>query len=737
MQNKRKVKPIFIILPIVVVLLALISIPVAKVSITKNQASAVKDSFVTFLETVKNKDSDGAAKALDDAYKKTDALDETLNNGFWKQARKIPFVNKELTVADELIEIVRGVEDNLLTPLVNTMKVYPLDTLKVGDGFNTKLMNVYLDFLEEKQPYLESILAKIENIDTDSFVGNFIGEKKDSIYRAVDAYHEASTLLPLLRAFIGDGSDRLYLLAAQNSAEIRASGGFPGSIGTICIKDGILTIGNFESVYYVLDDSISARSGLNSDDYIFGTWIDAPRDACFIPDFKKVGQVWAVAYQDYQQAHANENENSDASGYVYVDSGSNANVTATLNNRDEAIHENTVLKNNSHTVLNKYVLVGDPEGENDGGNEGGDTPVDPANDGDDKEKPNGDNTPENRDGTEGTNTDGTANSDDIDHLYDFEYGGIMYTGIYDYSSYDYSEDTEPYHVDGVISMTPAIIQMLLEHIGEVTLNDGTVLNGSNATRVLQHELYLKYYCLDTYTENSGYFSDALFAETAKAVMKEFVSNFEIGKFADYYELFKKGMDEHILNMWMADPKEQKIIEDVGVSGKLNDDPENPVAGVYFSLADASKLGWYVDIIPEVSEPVINEDKSRTYDVKITLNNMMSDEEKSKINWYIIGTYDGAIRSFIHCFAPAGGTISDVETSNGMYMLESVYHDLEVAYNLDVLIERGDPIEITYKITTAPGVETPLKVITTPTLTQYRLPEDYGPIEKEDNDDFLY
>ena len=223
-----------------------------------------------------------------------------------------------------------------------------------------------------------------------------------------------------------------------------------------------------------------------------------------------------------------------------------------------------------------------------------------------------------------------------------------------------------------------------------------------------------------------------FAETAKLVMKEFVSNFEIGKFADYFKLFKDGAEQHILNMWMADPEEQKIIEEAGVSGKLNDDPENPVAGVYFSLADASKLGWYVDIIPEVSEPVINEDNSRTYDVKITLNNIMSDEEQEKINWYIIGAYNGDIRSFIHCFAPAGGTITDVETSNGMYMLESVYHDLQVAYNLDVLIGRGDPIEITYKITTAPGVETPLKVVTTPTLTQYRLPEDYGPIGGEDD-----
>ncbi|MCQ2511912.1 MAG: DUF4012 domain-containing protein [Lachnospiraceae bacterium] len=720
MHKKKRIKPIFIILPIVIVLLALISIPIAKVSITKNQASNLKDSLIYFLDCVKNKDSEGAEKALADTREKTDTLNDTLNDGFWKTARKVSFVDRELDVADELLTIVYDVEDNLLSPLVEKMKKYPLTDLKVGDGFNTKLMNVYLDFLEEKQPYLEEILGKINSIDTDSFVGGFLGEKKDSIYKAVDAYHEASALLPFLRVFIGDGSDRLYLLAAQNSAEIRASGGFPGSIGTIKIKDGVLTIGDFASVYYVLDGSISYKSGLDSSDYIFGTWIDAPRDACFIPDFKKVGQVWAVAYQDYQLAHPEGNEEYYYDyDYFYDDSEEETVSDNTEAPEDEDVI-GEILSNKIDYVIDRTFLVGDPEvDEPDGEEPGGEEPG--------GEEPGGKEPGGKEPGAE---TDPEKEKNTGKTEYDFEYGGIMYTGIYDGVNYDYSTDEEPYHVDGVVSLTPAIIQMLLKDIGEVQLFDGTVLNGENATRILQHEIYIKYYCKDSFDDNSGYFADTLFAETAKKVMKEFVSNFEISKFADYYQLFKDGAEQKIINVWMSNPEEQKIVEEIGISGKLNDDPENPVAGVYFSLADASKLGWYVDIIPEISEPVINADNSRTYDVKITLNNMMSDEEQRKINWYIIGTYDGDIRSFIHCFAPAGGTITDVETSNGMYMLEDEYHGLQVAYNLDVLIGRGNPIEITYKITTAPGVETPLKVVTTPTLTQYRLPEDYGPITGE-------
>ena len=49
-----------------------------------------------------------------------------------------------------------------------------------------------------------------------------------------------------------DGSDKVYLLAAQNTAEIRAAGGFPGSIGTIRVEDGVMSIGDFNPVNDVL-----------------------------------------------------------------------------------------------------------------------------------------------------------------------------------------------------------------------------------------------------------------------------------------------------------------------------------------------------------------------------------------------------------------------------------------------------------------------------------------------------
>lgn len=53
------------------------------------------------------------------------------------------------------------------------------------------------------------------------------------------------------------------------------------------------------------------------------------------------------------------------------------------------------------------------------------------------------------------------------------------------------------------------------------------------------------------------------------------------------------------------------------------------------------------------------------------------------------------------------------------MTKTSYMGLDTAYNLGVLINPSSPITITYKVTTAAGVDAPLEVVSTPTLQNYR------------------
>lgn len=541
-------------------------------------ALQLKTELQGLVSCIKEKDYAGAEAARQNIDVITDGLNSTLDEPMMKMATKIPVAGKYVCSLHDVVDMVDITSHSIIKPAISVLAEYPMSDLKVDDGFNVNVISAYIHLLEDITPQVEELSAKLDGLNIPMGDSGKIAEYMDKFTPILEAYKDAEPYFPLLTSFLGDGDDRTYLLAAQNSAEIRASGGFPGSIGTIQIRDGVLRIGDFESVYNVLSEHTPNGGNVtDQEDELFGFWMNYPRDACYNPDFERVAHIWALAYE-----------------------------------------RNT----------------GEP-------------------------------------------------------------------------------------VDGVVSLTPMIIQDLLGYIGTITLSDGTELNGDNATRVLQNELYFKYLSEGKATPELGDMVDDLFAETAKTTMSMLVSDFSLGRIKDYFNIFLEGAENRTIMMWMADEEEQEYARIAGCSGGLNSDENNPKTGVYFSCSDPSKLGWYLNMDTNISEPTLNDDGTRTYDVTVSLSNAIDNYALRNGGGYILGNYDGAIKGFIHLFAPAGGTVSDFKASNGLHLYRDEYEGLELGYSLGVMVYTDSNITITYKVTTAPGVTTPLGVSSTPTLQKYR------------------
>ena len=546
-----------------------------------SEANTLKTDLKAVMTGVKERDVESAQNAtlkLDNTVRK---LDRTLSSPVWKAVSHAPFAGKYVKSVNTLVSVAEDASDNILKPALDVMDEYPLEGLKVGDGFSVSTINAYLNLLEDIEPRIESMTTKMQTVKLPLGKTEMLSEYTQMLTKLTAAYKENGEYLPLFRAFLGDGSDKLYLLAAQNSAEIRASGGFPGSMGTIRIEDGVLTIDDFKTVYDMISVNPPTEAHITDTEYLlFSGSLDYARDACYIPDFERVGEIWALAY---------ESKNDE-------------------------------------------------------------------------------------------------------------------------------------HIDGVISLTPVIIQKVLAYTGAVTLSDGTELNGDNATQMLQKDLYYKYLSSNSSYKisNANDYVDSLFAETAKIVMGKLVDDFDINRIADYSKIFTDGGKDRTILMWMEDETAESYVKAAGCSGALNDDSSNPEAGVFFSGANGSKLGWFVSLDTQIGDDVtINDDGSRTYDVTVTVSNDITRDDMYRAGNYIIGNYNGQVESYLHLFAPAGGTISDFETSNSMTMNMDEYHGLEVAYNVEFMLAPSNPVTVTYKVTTAPGVSTPLKIGQTPTLQSYR------------------
>lgn len=555
-------------------------------SMIRDKALSIKGELELALEDILQEDIPSARNRVNAVSAEINSLRKPLDQAVSLLKKASPSRAKKLEAAGALLDTADMALKEILIPAIDMMEAYPLSGLKVGEGFSTEMIGHYLDFAEAMVPKVEEVLDAVNSVDL-KFMEEELGEYLSYLElaeQAVAFFEEEPHLVPMLKAMIGAEADRLYVIAVQNPAEIRASGGFPGSVGTMRITDGVLIMEEFRSVTYMLSAATPKGIQITQEERVLFhhlSGIQTPRDADLCPDFERVGHIWALAYEEMHKEN----------------------------------------------------------------------------------------------------------------------------------------------VDGVISVTPHIVQRLLKVMDEeIELFDGTVMNGENALEVLLHDIYFKYFSTD-YTSGRYKTTDDLFAEAAKITMEKLTGNISAAQLLQYLPVAKQSVADRTLMVWMKDEQEQAFIKRIGWSGGLNQDPQKPEAGIYYNCVLSSKMGWYVLMDAQMGERVKNEDGSYTYPVTVTLANNATKEELKTAIKYITGGAGGYISSAAYFFAPAGGTVSDFEASNGQKIKIKTYNGYTLGFMDQFRLKPDTPITIKYNVTTAPGAEELLTFSKTPTAQDYY--EVYG------------
>lgn len=581
-KNRRKKRIVTSLIVVCSVLLVLLFAALQLTRGMRASVSALKTDAKTVISAVKAENADQAETALQRMAKHTEELQSSLDTPLWRLMRKIPGLRREAVSARRLAELTEQVNTRLLQPYMPLMREYPISSLKTEDGgTNAAMLRAYLDFLQAHMTDIREMHGQLEKINFGllGHVGK-LGATLDSAKTLLGDVIEAEDYFSLARTFLGDGEDRLYVFAAQNSSEIRASGGFPGSVGTIHIQNDVLRLGDFMPVNQVLQFHGSWEAQITgTENVIFAGWLNEPRDADYCPDFERVAQIWAIAYKD---------------------------------------------KNGER-------------------------------------------------------------------------------------------------VDGVLSSTPVIIQRLLSILGEIELSDGTVLNGENATKALEYDMYYRYFPAGSDRHEGNRMTDALFAETAEKTMEKLNGIKDPKHAGALLRLLRDGAADRTLMLWFTDEQEQELVRALGLDCGLNREPDKPEAGIYFSLSNPGRMGWFLDMDAEKQLLETREDGSRVYEITLRMANVITTEELNAGSSYITGVQiRGCVGGFLHLFAPAGGTISDIECSDTNVRFERQnYHELELQYYLGIRLYQDDVLTFRYTVTTAPGEQEDLRFSMTPTLQNYR------------------
>ena len=589
--RSRGRKRLYIIIGVVAVLLiALVAAAFAAVGSAKemkSQATQVLQDVKSIQTAIGENDYAAAAQSAQHASELTGSIAGELSSPLWMVASIIPVYGQDISGMRDLMTALDDAFDEGLVPLTKTLEANPPDSLISADRrINVAAVTQLLDAVQDAAPSMQKCADVAESLPEMHIeqLKSVVDPAKEKLTTINATFQKAAALAPVAGPVLGANGNRTYLIVAQNSAELRSSGGFPGSMGTLEIRDGEIILNDFSKVYDVLTDTNPSSVSITDEEYaLFGAAsMDCPRDAGIDPDFTRVASIWAASYEERNVAH----------------------------------------------------------------------------------------------------------------------------------------------LDGVISITPSVVQDILAIVGPVTLSDGTELTGSNATKVLQSDIYWKYLAEGADPDGTGgAVTDVLFAQAAHETFNKLFSNLNADTLIKFASCMAKDMEDRTVMFWLTDEGEQAILASLDCSGALNDDPMRPELGVFFSLWVGSKMGWYVDIDNQVLESKKNADGSYTYKMQTTFTDTVSSEEIASGGEYIIGDiYDyeyGILYPCLYIYAPAGGIISNLE-SNSSVAFEEARHDGLQAFKAWRTVLRPDqPIVCTYTVTTAPNASQEMKIVCTPTLTEYR------------------
>ena len=273
-------------------------------------------------------------------------------------------------------------------------------------------------------------------------------------------------------------------------------------------------------------------------------------------------------------------------------------------------------------------------------------------------------------------------------------------------------------VDGVVGIDPVFLQYLLGLVGNVSLPDGTVVDGTNAAKVLMHDVYWNYPVEE---------SDGIFASVASAAFDKILGGIGDVDVTKLVGAFERGAEEGRLIAWMRNDDEQNAIKETGIDASLPDpdDPSaDPVAGVYFNNLSFSKLDWYLNADTQIGQGVKNGDGTCSYRITVTLTNIMTQEEAGKLPDYVAAGASDAARDDerlnVSVFAPTGGNISDLAVEGTQFGLgAATWHGIPF-YSGTVDLHAGETTTITYTLTTsAEAGDKPLALRQTPTCQAAR------------------
>jgi hypothetical protein len=278
----------------VVVLMVLVFVYQAIRTVTSLRA-ATNDAAALPAE-LRRGDLDAVLRTLEEVQRSAGTAHGHSDNVLWDALGVLPLIGDDVRAVQVLSRALDESSTGAAESAATVIRRLRQPDLRGPDG------RLDLASVAEIGPPLRQVAAaldgptrEVDALDPDSLIGPLGGvatNVRDELDSTRARVRGAQTVVRLLPAMLGADGPRRYLLVVQDNAEIRSTGGLPGSFALLDADDGKLTLGARRSAadFRVLSSPVLPLS--DGERAVYGDNLgENIRDTVLTPDFPRAAEL--------------------------------------------------------------------------------------------------------------------------------------------------------------------------------------------------------------------------------------------------------------------------------------------------------------------------------------------------------------------------------------------------------------------------------------------------------------
>lgn len=268
-----------------------------------DQSKDVMAQAATISDDLKNGNGDELNSTVQGMASEVSSMHAKTSGPLWVAASYVPVLGDDIRVARGVVEQADNLMQNALMPVAQSLQGVSLSTLLTDATVDVQTLETVSAALSQAQPVVEQASEAIEALPQAHIgkVRDVVDKVRGPITSAAETLRGLNEIAPMLPQMLGANGTRSYLLVAQNLAELRSTGGLPGSMGVLTIDNGHISLNEFVPATS-LDNEDGGHYGITDEEMaIWGKNDRLGKHICdtnLIPDFARDSQIWSEWWQD-------------------------------------------------------------------------------------------------------------------------------------------------------------------------------------------------------------------------------------------------------------------------------------------------------------------------------------------------------------------------------------------------------------------------------------------------------